>query len=165
VLNCQVPDQLHDHDSLADAGSAKKPYLAALCVGRQEIDDLDACFKNGRGESKTLEGAFGRVKGARGGEKGRRGLGRAPRGRLLSREVTRRGRAAVGVKLSQSGSAPKANAIAPKRRRDLLRTDAAFAKGVSVQKWVECAPRCVDETTERAPPNWHSRCLKVQPSV
>ena len=37
-----VVDQLHDQHCLADAGAAKEADLAALGVGRQQIDNLDA---------------------------------------------------------------------------------------------------------------------------
>ena len=37
-----VVDQLHDHHGLADAGAAEQADLAALGVGRQQVDDLDA---------------------------------------------------------------------------------------------------------------------------
>ena len=37
-----VVDQLHDQHGLADAGAAEQADLAALGVGRQQIDDLDA---------------------------------------------------------------------------------------------------------------------------
>src|SRR5712671_4591408 len=37
-----VVDQFHDDDGLADPGAAEQPDLAALRVGREQIDDLDA---------------------------------------------------------------------------------------------------------------------------
>ena len=37
-----VVDQLHDDHGLADAGAAEQADLAALGVGRQQVDDLDA---------------------------------------------------------------------------------------------------------------------------
>src|SRR3546814_20251260 len=37
-----VVDQLHDRHGLADAGAAEEADLAALGVGRQQVDDLDA---------------------------------------------------------------------------------------------------------------------------
>jgi hypothetical protein len=37
-----VVDQLHDGHGLADAGAAEQADLAALGVGRQQVDDLDA---------------------------------------------------------------------------------------------------------------------------
>ena len=37
-----VVDQLHDQHGLADAGAAEQADLAALGVGRQQVDDLDA---------------------------------------------------------------------------------------------------------------------------
>ena len=37
-----VVDQLHDDDGLADAGAAEQADLAALGVGREQVDDLDA---------------------------------------------------------------------------------------------------------------------------
>ncbi len=38
-----VVDQLHDDDGLADAGTAEQADLAALGVGREKVDHLDAC--------------------------------------------------------------------------------------------------------------------------
>ena len=35
-----VVDELHDEDSLADAGATKEANLAAALVGRQQVDDL-----------------------------------------------------------------------------------------------------------------------------
>ena len=37
-----VVDELHDQHGLADAGAAEEADLAALGVGREQIDDLDA---------------------------------------------------------------------------------------------------------------------------
>jgi peptide chain release factor 1 len=37
-----VVDQLHDHHGLADAGAAEQADLAALGVGCEQVDDLDA---------------------------------------------------------------------------------------------------------------------------
>ena len=37
-----VVDQLHDQDSLADAGTTEQTDLATLCVGSQQVNDLDA---------------------------------------------------------------------------------------------------------------------------
>ena len=37
-----VVDQLHDQHGLADAGAAEQADLAALGVGREQVDDLDA---------------------------------------------------------------------------------------------------------------------------
>ena len=37
-----VVDELHDEHGLADAGAAEQPDLAALGIGRQQIDNLDA---------------------------------------------------------------------------------------------------------------------------
>ena len=42
VLLGDVVDELHDDDGLADAGAAEQPDLAALGVGREQIDHLDA---------------------------------------------------------------------------------------------------------------------------
>ena len=42
VLQGDVVDQLHDEDGLADAGAAEQAGLAALGVGLQQVDDLDA---------------------------------------------------------------------------------------------------------------------------
>ena len=37
-----VVDQLHDDHGLADAGAAEQADLAALGIGREQVDDLDA---------------------------------------------------------------------------------------------------------------------------
>jgi hypothetical protein len=37
-----VVDQFHDQHGLADAGAAEQADLAALGVGREQVDDLDA---------------------------------------------------------------------------------------------------------------------------
>ena len=42
VLLGEVVDQLLDEDRLADAGAAEQADLAALGVGREQVDDLDA---------------------------------------------------------------------------------------------------------------------------
>ena len=42
VLLGEVVDQLLDEDGLADAGAAEQADLAALGVGREQVDDLDA---------------------------------------------------------------------------------------------------------------------------
>src|SRR5919107_869733 len=42
MLLGEVVDELLDEDGLADAGAAEEADLAALGVGREEVDDLDA---------------------------------------------------------------------------------------------------------------------------
>ena len=42
VLGGEVVDQLLDQHGLADAGAAEQPDLAALGVGGEQVDDLDA---------------------------------------------------------------------------------------------------------------------------
>ena len=42
VLHGDVVDQLHDEHGLADAGAAEQAGLAALHVGLEQVDDLDA---------------------------------------------------------------------------------------------------------------------------
>ena len=50
MLLCDVVDQLHDDDRLADACAAEQTDLAALCERCDQIDDLDAGFEDlGRG--------------------------------------------------------------------------------------------------------------------
>jgi len=46
VLGGHVVDQLLDQDGLADACAAEQTDLAALGVGGQQVDDLDARFQN-----------------------------------------------------------------------------------------------------------------------
>ena len=52
VLLGEVVDELLDEDRLADAGAAEQADLAALGVGREQVDDLDAGLEHlgGRGE-------------------------------------------------------------------------------------------------------------------
>src|SRR5262249_23277776 len=52
-----IIDELHDDDRLADPGTAEEPDLAALGVGRKQIDDLDTGDRNLR---------LGRLFGVRG---------------------------------------------------------------------------------------------------
>ena len=61
-----VVDQLHDQHGLADAGTAEQADLAALGVGRQQVDDLDAgdedrgfCRLVGEGGCRLVDGALG----------------------------------------------------------------------------------------------------------
>ena len=58
VLLGDVADQLLDQDRLADAGAAEQADLAALGVGSQQVDDLDAGLQDllGRGEVLDLGG-------------------------------------------------------------------------------------------------------------
>jgi hypothetical protein len=49
-----VVDELHDEHGLADAGAAEQADLAALGVGREQVDDLDA-----RDEDLRLGGLLG----------------------------------------------------------------------------------------------------------
>src|ERR687894_737532 len=65
VLLGQVVDQLLDDHRLADAGAAEQPHLAALGVGREQVDDLDAGLEHLRGRRQ--------VGGVRGGAVGRPG--------------------------------------------------------------------------------------------
>ena len=61
-----VVDQLHDEHGLADAGAAEEADLAALGVGREQIDDLDAGDEDlrlrrliGEGRGRLMDGASG----------------------------------------------------------------------------------------------------------
>ena len=49
VFGCDVVDQLLNQNGLADACAAEQTDLAALCVRADQVDDLDAGFKNLRG--------------------------------------------------------------------------------------------------------------------
>ena len=66
VLLGDVVDQLHDEDGLADAGAAEEADLAALRVGREQVDDLDAGLERldrrspGR-RTRARRGGSGRV--------------------------------------------------------------------------------------------------------
>ena len=62
-----VVDELHDQHGLADAGAAEQADLAALGVGRQQVDDLDAGDQDlgfrrllGEGRRRLVDGALGR---------------------------------------------------------------------------------------------------------
>ena len=59
VLGGDVVDQLLDQHGLADAGAAEQADLAALGVGREQVDDLDAGLEDLLGRGQVL--------GARGG--------------------------------------------------------------------------------------------------
>jgi hypothetical protein len=50
-----VGDEFHDDDGLADAGAAEEADLAALGVGGEEVDDLDAGFEDGVGGEGVFE--------------------------------------------------------------------------------------------------------------
>ena len=59
-----VVDQLHDQHGLADAGAAEQADLAALGVGREQVDDLDAGDEDlrfgrllGEGGRRLVDGA------------------------------------------------------------------------------------------------------------
>ena len=41
VVQCNIVDELHDDDGLADTGAAEESDLAALAVRLKQIDDLD----------------------------------------------------------------------------------------------------------------------------
>ena len=49
VLLGDVVDELHDEHRLADAGAAEQADLAALGVGGDQVDDLDAGLEDLRG--------------------------------------------------------------------------------------------------------------------
>ena len=58
-----VVDQLHDQHGLADAGAAEQADLAALGVGREQVDDLDAGdedlrFRRLLGEGRARAGGW-----------------------------------------------------------------------------------------------------------
>ena len=42
MLVGHVADQLHDQNRLADTGAAEQADLAAACIGRQQVNHLDA---------------------------------------------------------------------------------------------------------------------------
>ena len=72
VLLGDVVDQLHDQYSLANARTAEQADLAALGVGRDQVDDLDARLQDLRGALLLVVGGCGAMDGP---------LGRAIRGR------------------------------------------------------------------------------------
>ena len=59
VLLGEVVDELLDEDGLADAGAAEQADLAALGVGREQVDDLDARLEHLGGRGQVLD--VGRV--------------------------------------------------------------------------------------------------------
>ncbi len=56
VLLGEVVDQLHDQHGLADAGAAEEADLAALDVGRDQIDHLDSRLEDLDGRRQLAEG-------------------------------------------------------------------------------------------------------------
>ena len=46
MLFCDVIDELHDEHGFSDACTAEQTDLAALGIGTDEVDDLDAGFEN-----------------------------------------------------------------------------------------------------------------------
>ena len=56
VLHRDVVDQLLDQDRLADAGAAEQADLAALGIGFQQVDDLDAGLEDLDGRALVLKG-------------------------------------------------------------------------------------------------------------
>ena len=61
MLLGDVVDQFHDHDRLAHAGAAEHADLAALGVGADQVDDLDARLQDFRGGGQFLKGGGGTV--------------------------------------------------------------------------------------------------------
>jgi len=64
VLLGDVVDQLHDHNRLADTGSAEETDLAAAHIGREEVDDLDARLEDLALGLQSIESRRRRVDGA-----------------------------------------------------------------------------------------------------
>ena len=64
VLLGQVVDQLLDQHGLADAGAAEQPDLAALGVGREQVDDLDARLEHLGRRRQVLDARRGLVDAA-----------------------------------------------------------------------------------------------------
>jgi hypothetical protein len=81
VVRRDVVDELHDDHRLADAGAAEEPDLAALRVGREEVDDLDACV----GERPRSEGFLGGEHAWRRNKSRERKLGERERERELQK--------------------------------------------------------------------------------
>ena len=63
MLRRDVVDELLDEHRLADARAAEEADLAALCVGFQKIDDLDARFEQLHGGRLLFEGGRAAVDG------------------------------------------------------------------------------------------------------
>ena len=55
MLLADVVDQLHDDHGLADAGAAEEANLAALRVGRKQVDDLDPGLEHLRRRREVLD--------------------------------------------------------------------------------------------------------------
>ncbi len=49
-------DHLHDEDGLADAGTTEEADLAALHIGGEEVDDLDAGLEHRGVRLELVEG-------------------------------------------------------------------------------------------------------------
>ena len=56
VLLGDVVDQLHDDHGLADAGAAEQADLAALRIGREQVDDLDPRLEDLARRDQVLDG-------------------------------------------------------------------------------------------------------------
>jgi hypothetical protein len=56
VLLRDIANELLDEHGLADSGAAEETDLAALDVGGEQVDDLDAGFEDLRGRLQFLEG-------------------------------------------------------------------------------------------------------------
>ena len=61
VLGRDVVDQLLDQNGLADAGAAEQADLAALGVGREQVDDLDPGLEDLLGRGQVLGARRGTV--------------------------------------------------------------------------------------------------------
>ncbi len=61
MLLGEVVDQLLDQDGLADAGTAEEADLAALRVGREQVDDLDAGLEHLGRRREVLDRRSGTV--------------------------------------------------------------------------------------------------------
>ena len=99
VLLGEVVDELLDEDRLADAGAAEQADLAALGVGREEVDDLDAGLEHLLRRREVLD-----VRG-----------GPVDRPALLDLELARRGRSVSPrtLKMRPSVMSPTGTVIGP----------------------------------------------------
>ena len=48
MVQCDVIDELHDDDGFADPGAAEEADLAALAIGLEQVNDLDAGLEDFR---------------------------------------------------------------------------------------------------------------------
>ena len=46
MLGCNVVDELHDENGLADSGTTEEANFAAFHIGGHQVDNFNACLKH-----------------------------------------------------------------------------------------------------------------------